>query len=97
MSDARNAGTEIAKGNYITYVDSDDFVSEDYLAVLYDLHIRYNADISVGGLCTFFDGEEPRPKRQLIEYSYTGIEALEKCYTKIHWTRVRVQCCFQFG
>ena len=35
LSDARNAGTAIASGNYITYIDSDDFISKDYLENLF--------------------------------------------------------------
>ena len=31
LSDARNYGLERATGNYICFVDSDDFVTEDYI------------------------------------------------------------------
>lgn len=78
LSDARNAGTTIASGEFVTYVDSDDYVSKDYLAILNDLRIKHEADISVGGLCTFLEGNIPNPKKHGIEYSYTGMEALEK-------------------
>lgn len=35
VSSARNAGIDAAKGNYITFVDSDDYVNERYLTDLY--------------------------------------------------------------
>ena len=50
VSSARNAGIDAAQGNWITFVDSDDYVTETYLEDLYepeyDLtvigHIHYN-------------------------------------------------------
>ena len=42
---ARNTGIEAATGDYIGFVDSDDFVSPVMYEKLYDLAVRYNADI----------------------------------------------------
>jgi len=49
LSDARNAGAEIAEGEYITFVDSDDRITEDYVSYLYSLIKAYNTKMS---LCT---------------------------------------------
>ncbi len=32
---ARNVGTSVSKGEYITFIDSDDYVDRDYLSILY--------------------------------------------------------------
>lgn len=36
VSRARNRGIELAQSRYITFVDVDDFISEDYIAVIYE-------------------------------------------------------------
>ena len=49
LSDARNCGLDRAEGDYITFIDSDDFIDSDYIAVLVSLIEKYQADISVVG------------------------------------------------
>lgn len=78
LSDARNAGTEIAKGDYVTYVDSDDYIAKDYLEILYSLVSRNGADIAVTGIEIFDEGKFPKGNGEIKEYIYSGEEALEK-------------------
>jgi len=44
---ARNRGTEKATGEYIGYVDSDDWVDLNYFEKLYNTAKKYNADIAL--------------------------------------------------
>lgn len=49
LSDARNAGIDIAQGDYIGLVDSDDYIKHDMFEVLLSNLEKYNADISMCG------------------------------------------------
>ena len=47
---ARNTGLKAANGNYISFVDIDDYISEDFLESLYNTIKKYDADISMAGV-----------------------------------------------
>lgn len=47
LSDARNYGIERANGDYITFIDSDDNVTDDYVEYLYNLICKYDAKMSI--------------------------------------------------
>lgn len=51
LSDARNAGLEIAAGEYIGYVDSDDWIEMDMYERMYNACIENKAQIAV---CRYF-------------------------------------------
>ena len=37
LSDARNAALDVMTGEYVTFIDSDDYVSDDYVEYLYKI------------------------------------------------------------
>ena len=67
LSDARNYGIECAKGKYVCFVDSDDFVSEDYIQCLYNGIIQNNADISICGFTNYLKNGKKVCKIKHIE------------------------------
>ena len=52
---ARNKGLDIASGDYITFVDADDWVDKKFLEILYASAIKTNADITECSLCSYYE------------------------------------------
>lgn len=55
VSSARNEGINISTGKYLTFIDSDDWVDENYIYSLYNQCVENDADISV---CNIEDFDE---------------------------------------
>lgn len=57
LSDARNAALEICKGELLTFIDGDDFVSRYYIENLYEALSYASAQMSACQLLDFFEGD----------------------------------------
>ena len=58
ISDARNAALDITRGEYIGFVDSDDYIAPDMYQVLVENADRTNADISAMGYVEVYENGE---------------------------------------
>ena len=58
QSSARNAGIDIAKGKYLSFVDADDYIAPLMIETLHKLAIEYNTDISECGYISVFNEKE---------------------------------------
>lgn len=76
LSDARNAGIVCAHGEYISFIDSDDWILPDMLEYLYKGIETYEADITVCGYFDCYGKRMSTTYRQDIQI-FTGHEAVE--------------------
>lgn len=60
VSKARNEGIKIATGDYLVFIDSDDFIDLEMLRNLYNEIKRENSDIIICGMKEFVDGKIAR-------------------------------------
>lgn len=57
LSDARNVGITVAQGEYLTCIDSDDFVSPYFVENLWDAAKEYNCDIATSWFVKYCEGD----------------------------------------
>lgn len=103
LSDARNAGIEKAEGEYIGFVDSDDYIKKDMYEVLLNNIEKFNADMSMCGYVDeYADGrridnsctdvylwDQKEAIRQVMMGKNVSVHAVVKLYRKSLFNNIR--------
>lgn len=77
LSDARNYGMQFMTGDYICFIDSDDYVHPDYIRTLYKNLVLNDADISICNFNKINEGEKPHIDENTDEvHVYNTIDSL---------------------
>lgn len=96
LSDARNAGIDVASAEYVGFIDSDDYIAEDMYETLYNDLRAEDADVAVCGICHCYSNEiryaadttsrfvvdAQEIIRMILDSSKISVNAVNKLYKK---------------
>ena len=78
VSKARNKGIELASGDYVMFVDADDWIEEDMVQTLHELAVKYQADVSTCDYLEVIEGKDEAKssdKEPSVQAAFEKIEA----------------------
>lgn len=79
LSDARNVGIEKAHGKYLTFIDSDDRVSESYIINLYEIIKKTKARLAMSWFEEFNEDEIINLKKTILKENKIKLVDSERC------------------
>lgn len=80
LSAARNVGIDIAKGKYICFIDSDDYIESNMLENLYEIIKESNSNIACCGKTKEYDNRKISVNNK-DDFTCTGVEAIGRMFT----------------
>lgn len=89
---AKNEGLKIAKGDYITFVDSDDFIEPDMIEYMVNTIKKYNSDIIQCSFTNLYKNTERFKQDKIVEQKISSKDFLElflkKWDSSLFWNKL---------
>lgn len=86
LSDARNCGIDAASGEWLMFVDSDDYIESDMAQKLLDAAKKENADMAVCSVTLFKDNKRYTPDTYFSpEHTVSGIQLLKEKWLNVQF------------
>ena len=76
VSSARNAGLDLAKGKYVTFIDGDDFLEPDFVEYMINLIQKNNCDFAFSKNCFKYEKDEQISNDNVIVLNSVDTTAL---------------------
>lgn len=97
LSDARNAALDLCSGEYISFIDSDDYVSEDFIESLYHAIKSHHTRLAICGIMKFDEfgnitADYSPSKRESVA---TGLEMVETVWRPAAWNKMYHKSLFE--
>lgn len=95
LAPARNTGLDNAKGKYIFFLDSDDFIEKNVIELLVKKIIKTNSDIAISKTNTFSQDANLSKNRvkEVSEYlDYTPIDEFEVSIENFDYSIMEISC-----
>lgn len=80
LSDARNVGLDVCRGDYVLFIDSDDYVKDDYVETLVNIAHSADADLVISHYINVY--EEKLPESEDVNKTFQLITKSE-CYRRM--------------